>query len=133
MPWRVWGLRVPAQENCPGRALQCLVESSSCIAHNHLLLTCSFHPTISFSRIRGLFPGEIFRRRISGMNSRAIAFGPEVVTGSHHLLSPQPILDSFQPVLLRCWMIQTLIPGDLSPLVIKPLSGCDCCFPYFAI
>ena len=28
------------------------------------------------------------------MNSRAIAFGPEVVTGSHHLLSLQPILEN---------------------------------------
>ena len=28
------------------------------------------------------------------MNSRAIAFGPEVVTGSYHLLSLQPILDN---------------------------------------
>lgn len=87
MPQRVWGLgpgqprKVVQAEHCNvlyGLLLALLV--TTCFSHVH-----SIQPHLQDSRFK--FPGEIFKRRVSGRNSRAAAFSPEAVTHSHPLPS----------------------------------------------
>lgn len=95
--------------------MQCLVESVLALLialASHVLF---IQPLYVFSRIRGLFPGEIFRR-INWMNSRQLyAFGPEVVTGS--LSSPFSTAHIVGNSRDTSQVLDDpgLIPGDLSP------------------
>lgn len=88
MPQRVWGLG-PGQPRKVVQAEHCNVLYSLLLAL--LITTCFSHVhsiqphLLQDSRFK--FPGEIFERRVSGMNSRASAFSPEAVTDSHHLPS----------------------------------------------
>lgn len=117
VPRRVCGLGVPAHGRGPGRALQCLLQSTSCF----LLLTCSFHAATSSpgfffpgnSSPKFKFPEKIFKTRVI---SRDAAFGPEVVTDTHYLHFLPPILDnSLSASTSQVEDVQNLIPKRCVP------------------